>query len=209
MAIISNATTIADAGAFSAGQGAQILIKTLTASNSANLSFVHGASSVVLDSTYPVYLFKFINMHPVSDNQKLQMNMSIDSGSNYNIEKTTTCLQNYHYESDVEAIFAYDPADDAAAATGNITITAAGMGSDNDESLSGEMYLFNPSSSTFVKHFMVTVNNHINSGSGAVSLQTFITGYGDTTSAVNAVKFLAASGNLDSGTIKLYGIKDS
>ena len=205
MAIISNATTIADAGAFSAGQGAQILIKTLTASNSANLSFVHGASSVVLDSTYPVYLFKFINMHPVSDNQKLQMNMSIDSGSNYNIEKTTTCLQNYHYENDAEAIFAYDTGDDAAAATGNIPITAAGIGSDNDESLSGEMYLFNPSSTTFVKHFMVTVNDHIN----ALSLQTFITGYGDTTSAVNAVKFLAASGNLDSGTIKLYGIKDS
>ena len=205
MAIISNATTIADAGAFSAGQGAQILIKTLTASNSANLSFVHGTSSVVLDSTYPVYLFKFINMHPVSDNQKLQMNMSIDSGSNYNIEKTTTCLQNYHYENDAEAIFAYDTGDDAAAATGNIPITAAGIGSDNDESLSGEMYLFNPSSTTFVKHFMVTVNDHIN----ALSLQTFITGYGDTTSAVNAVKFLAASGNLDSGTIKLYGIKDS
>ena len=201
MAIISNATTIADAGAFSAGQGAQILIKTLTASNSANLSFVHGTSSVVLDSTYPVYLFKFINMHPVSDNQKLQMNMSIDSGSNYNIEKTTTCLQNYHYENDAEAIFAYD----TGAATGNIPITAAGIGSDNDESLSGEMYLFNPSSTTFVKHFMVTVNDHIN----ALSLQTFITGYGDTTSAVNAVKFLAASGNLDSGTIKLYGIKDS
>ena len=205
MAIISNATTIADAGAFSAGQGAQILIKTLTASNSANLSFVHGTSSVVLDSTYPVYLFKFINMHPVSDNQKLQMNMSIDNGSNYNIEKTTTCLQNYHYENDAEAIFAYDTGDDAAAATGNIPITAAGIGSDNDESLSGEMYLFNPSSTTFVKHFMVTVNDHIN----ALSLQTFITGYGDTTSAVNAVKFLAASGNLDSGTIKLYGIKDS
>jgi hypothetical protein len=205
VAIISNATTIADAGAFSAGQGAQILIKTLTASNSANLSFVHGTSSVVLDSTYPVYLFKFINMHPVSDNQKLQMNMSIDSGSNYNIEKTTTCLQNYHYENDAEAIFAYDTGDDAAAATGNIPITAAGIGSDNDESLSGEMYLFNPSSTTFVKHFMVTVNDHIN----ALSLQTFITGYGDTTSAVNAVKFLAASGNLDSGTIKLYGIKDS
>ena len=205
MAIISNATTIADAGAFSAGQGAQILIKTLTASNSANLSFVHGTSSVVLDSTYPVYLFKFINMHPVSDNQKLQMNMSIDSGSNYNIEKTTTCLQNYHYENDAEAIFAYDTGDDAAAATGNIPITAAGIGSDNDESLSGEMYLFNPSSTTFVKHFMVTVNDHIN----ALSLQTFITGYGDTTSAVNAVKFLAARGNLDSGTIKLYGIKDS
>jgi len=205
VAIISNGTTIADAGAFSAGQGAQILIKTLTASNSANLSFVHGTSSVVLDSTYPVYLFKFINMHPVSDNQKLQMNMSIDSGSNYNIEKTTTCLQNYHYENDAEAIFAYDTGDDAAAATGNIPITAAGIGSDNDESLSGEMYLFNPSSTTFVKHFMVTVNDHIN----ALSLQTFITGYGDTTSAVNAVKFLAASGNLDSGTIKLYGIKDS
>ena len=205
MAIISNAVTIADAGAFSAGQGAQVLIKTLTASNSANLTFVHGTSSVVLDSTYPVYLFKFINIHTVSDNQKLQMNMSIDSGSNYNIEKTTTCLQNYHYENDGEAIFAYDAGDDAAAATGNIPITAAGIGSDNDESLSGEMYLFNPSSTTFVKHFMVTVNDHLN----ALSLQTFITGYGDTTSAVNAVKFLAASGNLDSGTIKLYGIKDS
>ena len=206
MAVISNGTTLINAGALDSGvaTGALTLIKTLTASSSSDLSFVHGASGVVLDGTFKEYVFKLINMHPASS-AKMNMFFSTDSGSNYNIEKTTTCLQNYHYENDAEAIFAYDTGDDAAAATGNIPITAAGIGSDNDESLSGEMYLFNPSSTTFVKHFMVTVNDHIN----ALSLQTFITGYGDTTSAVNAVKFLAASGNLDSGTIKLYGIKDS
>jgi hypothetical protein len=185
--------------------GSMTLIKTLTASNSANLSFVHGSSSVVLDNTYPVYLFKFINIHTASDNQKLQFNMSTDSGSNYNVAKTTTCVQHYHYENDVEAVFAYDTGDDAAQATGNITLTAAGIGSDNDESLSGEMYLFNPSSTAFVKHFLITVNVHIN----ALSLQTIMGGHGNTSSAIDAIKFLPASGNIDSGTIKLYGIKDS
>ena len=195
-----------DADGFStASSGSMVLIKTLTASNSANLSFVHGSSSVVLDNTYPVYLFKFINIHTVSDNQKLQFNMSTDSGSNYNVAKTTTCVQSYHYENNVEAILAYDTGDDATQATGNITLTAAGIGSDNDESLSGEMYLFNPSSTAFVKHFLITVNVHIN----ALSLQTIMGGYGNTSSAIDAIKFLPASGNIDSGTIKLYGIKDS
>ena len=82
MAIISNAVTIADAGAFSVGLGAMTLIKTLTLSNAATASFVHGASCVVLDSTYPIYKFDFINCHPASNNVQFQFNMSVDSGSN-------------------------------------------------------------------------------------------------------------------------------
>ena len=93
MAIISNAVTIADAGAFSVSLGAMTLIKTLTASNSANLSFVHGSSSVVFDSTYPIYIFKLINMHPVTDNVQLMHNGSVDAGSNYNVAATTTTFE--------------------------------------------------------------------------------------------------------------------
>ena len=93
MAIISNAVTIADAGAFSASLGAMTLIKTITLSSAAaNITFHHGTSSVVLDSTYPVYLFKFINLHPATDTANFTFNMSADSGSNYNVTKTSSFL---------------------------------------------------------------------------------------------------------------------
>jgi hypothetical protein len=83
VAIISNAVTIADAGAFSASLGSMTLIKTLTASNSANLSFVHGSSSVVFDSTYPIYCIMIYGLHPATDNEEFMFQGSIDGGSNY------------------------------------------------------------------------------------------------------------------------------
>ena len=98
MAIISNATTIADAGSFSVSLGSLTLIKSLRASNAGTLSFVHGASSVVLDGTYPIYMFKFINIHPASHTE-FTFNTSIDSGSNYNVAKTTTTTSAYHGEN--------------------------------------------------------------------------------------------------------------
>ena len=70
--------------------GSMVLIKEQTASSSSTISFVHGSSSVVFDSTYPIYKFEFISIHPQTDNTEFQFNMSIDSGSNYNVTKTTT-----------------------------------------------------------------------------------------------------------------------
>jgi len=205
VAIISNAVTIADAGAFSASLGSMTLIKTLTASNSANLSFVHGSSSVVFNDTYPIYVFKLINMHPVTDNVQLMHNGSIDAGSNYNIAKTTTTFEGEKAEGSDNGTLNYITGHDLAQGTGGAKLTY-NCGNDNDQSLSGELMLFNPSSSTFVKHFTTVVSNSHNSN---YVKNTYTAGYYNTTSDLDAFKFFYSSGNIDSGIIKLYGIKDS
>ena len=187
------------------GASSMILIKTLTASSSGTLSFVDGASSVVLDNTYPVYLFKFINIHPATDNAFFQFNLSADTGSNYNVTKTTTNFFAQHSEDDGTTELYYESGQDIAQGTGFQTMTH-GVGNGNDESASGELYLFNPSSTTFVKHFMSKFNGYDDYDR---SLNSFVAGYGNTTSAVDAVQFKMNSGNTDAGTIKLYGIKDA
>ena len=205
MAIISNAVTIADAGAFSASLGSMVLIKTLTASTSANLTFVHGSSSVVLDSTYPIYKFEFINIHPATDNTDFMFNVSIDNGSNYNIAKTTTTFQAYHNEAGNDQALNYDTSDDLAQGTGFQQLLK-NLGTDNDQTSSGFMSLFNPSSTVFVKHFIANGNSYNHNDD---TNQNFTAGYANTTSAVNAIQFKMSSGNIDAGQIKLYGIKDS
>ena len=206
MAIISNGTTIADAGAFSASLGSMTLIKTLTASNSANLSFVHGSSSVVLDSTYPLYMFKFINIHPASHTE-FAFNTSIDSGSNYNVAKMTTTTSAYHGEGDQGGPNYYYIDEDLAQGTGVARISGD-IYTDNDSSMSGEMSLFSPSSTTFVKHFTSDTQRMDYSSNGYTN-RWLCGGYTNTTSAVNAIQFAMITGNIDSGKIKLYGIKDS
>ena len=182
-------------------------IKTLTASGDSTLSFVNGSSDVVLDSTYPIYLFKFINIHisGSSGNYQFKFNMSADSGSNYNVAKTTTFFYSYHYENDSGTGLTYVTGGDLAQGTGSQPLSY-GQGVENDESVSGELYLFNPSSTTFVKHFTATTNFY-NHGDASINIHT--AGYGNTTSAVNAIRFELDSNNKDAGTIKLYGIKDS
>jgi hypothetical protein len=205
MAIISNAVTIADAGAFSVSLGAMVHIKTLTASDSANLSFVHGSSNVVLDSTYPLYMFKLINIHPANDNVQLMHNGSIDAGSNYNVAATTITFEGEKAEGSGSGTLGYIQGHDHAQDTGGKKLTY-NCGNDNDQSLSGELMLFNPSSSTFVKHYIAVVSNSHN---GNYEKNTYTAGYYNTTSDIDAFKFFYSSGNIGSGTIKLYGIKDS
>ena len=205
MAIISNAVTIADAGAFSASLGSMTLIKTLTASNSANLSFVHGSSSVVFDSTYPIYVFKLLNMHPANDNVQLMHNGSVDAGSNYNVAATTSTFEGEKAEGSDNGTLNYISGHDHAQDTGGKKLTY-NCGNDNDQSLSGELMLFNPSSSVFVKDFTAVVSNSHN---GNYEKNTYTAGYYNTTSDIDAFKFFYSSGNIGSGTIKLYGIKDS
>ena len=197
-------SSVTSAASFPAG--AMTLIKTLTASSSSTLSFVDGSSDVVLDNTYPVYMFKLINIHIASDTQKLQFNFSIDSGSNYNVTKTATMFNAVHAEDDSFASLAYDDGDDSAQATGFQSMSGTGLGSGNDESLSAELLLFDPSSTTFVKHYIL---RSIQNSATDYVYDSYSGGYGNTTSAVDAVQFKAGSGNIDSGTIKLYGIKDS
>ena len=184
--------------------GALVHIKTLTASSSATLSFVDGASSVVLDSTYPIYKFEFINMHPATDDATLQFNLSVDTGSNYNVTKTTTAFGAANSESGGTPNLNYDTGLDLAQST---NFQGLNLGSsDNDHAISGTLQLFNPSSTTFVKHF-IAISDTTNYDNR--NLVKYIAGYGNTTSAVDAIQFKFSSGNVDSGTIKLYGVKDA
>jgi hypothetical protein len=184
--------------------GNLVPIKTLTASSSATLSFVDGSSDVVLDSTYPIYVFKFISIHPSTAGQ-LKCNFSVDGGSNYNVTKTTTSFVAQHLENGTYPTLTYQAVRDLAQSTSDMWISSSLL-ADNDGNFSGSMTLFNPSSTTFVKHF-ISRGNSMNTDPGSVD--DFFAGYGNTTSAINAVIFRMSSGNIDAGKIKLYGIKDS
>jgi len=180
-------------------------IKTLTASSSATLSFVDGSSDVVLDSTYPIYCFEFINIHAQTSGAIFSFNASIDSGSNYNVAKTTTYFRAYNSEGDTSGM-GYDSGGDLAQGTGFIPLVGDGVGIDNDQCNAGWFYLFNPASTTFVKHFTDRINNMYPDD---YLTDTYAAGYLNTTSAVDAVQFKMSSGNIDTGKIKLYGLGDS
>ena len=184
-------------------QGKMTLLQTQTASSSASISFTSN-----IDNTYPIYIFKFINIHPATDGAEFTINFSTDSGSNYNVAKTTTFFVAYNAESESSSGLTYIDSLDIAQGTGVANIFY-NVGNENDESASGTLHLFNPSSTTFVKHFMSTFNVYNNSGSNGNSVQVDVAGYGNTTSAIDGVQFAMSSGNIDSGTIKLYGIKGS
>tara|TARA_R100001082_G_scaffold69018_1_gene39104 strand:- start:34 stop:702 length:669 start_codon:yes stop_codon:yes gene_type:complete len=187
--------------------GAMTLIKTLTASSSATLSFVDGTSDVVLDNTYPIYVFKFINIHPATDNVKLAIQGNAAGGSGFNETITTTAIKSEHYENDASAGVSYDTTNDQAQGTGYAPLmTGNGLGNANDESGSGYLLLFNPSSTTFVKHFVCRIS-HV--GYQDIMMDNYVAGYFNTTSAIDEISFKFNSGNIDAGTIKLYGIKDS
>ena len=198
---VTNAT-IEDVTSFdSAGSpGTLVLLSTQTASASANISFTTG-----LDSTYDEYIFKFIDMHPGTDLVSFTFNLSTDGGSNYNVTKTTTFFRAFHTEADDGNALDYFAASDLAQSTSDQILCQA-SGNDNDEAVSGTLTLFNPSSTTYVKHF---IGNGLTSSLNATQQQFYIAGYGNTTSAVNAIRFQMSSGNIDDGIIKMYGVKKS
>jgi hypothetical protein len=197
---ITNASVSAVTSFANASGGTLILLSTQTASSSATISFTTG-----LDSTYDEYIFKFINIHQATDGEDFQFNMSTDGGSNYNVTKTSTHFQAYHTESDSDAGISYQASVDLAQSTAFQTLSND-LGNDNDQSTSGTLTIFNPASTVYVKHFIATMNN-----TQLTDYQTnyFIAGYGNTTSAVNAIQFKFSSGNIDDGIIKLYGVKKS
>ena len=182
-------------------KGTLALIKTLTASSSGTLSFVNGTSDVVLDSTYKEYIFIFNDIHPATDNVKFQVNFR-DGGSDYDASKTTTHFRSLHYEDGTTAEITYLTATDLANGTGSQSI-AQNIGNDNDQSAGGYLHLFNPSSTTFVKHFLSRVNCN---GNANYSQEIFAAGYCNTTTAIDGVQFSMTSGNIDAGTIQLFGV---
>jgi len=178
--------------------GNMVLISSQTASASASISFTTG-----IDSTYKEYQFYFINIHP-STQADFTFNMSTDGGSNYNVTKTSTVFRAYHTQDDTGTSLAFDTGSNLAQSTGEqITTSSSDLGTNNIDSLSGTLSLFNPSSTTYVKHYISNIN-YIDYED--IALNCFISGYCNTTSAVNAVRFKMSSGNIDEGTILMYGI---
>jgi len=200
---VRSATTFGSISAL----GSMTFIKKVTASSSATVSFVDGTSDVVLDDTYKEYMFTFKNIHPATESAHFQFNMSVDTGSNYNVAKTTTLFKSRLYESDAAEELGYETGSDLAQGTGAQPFTYAGIVNDNDSSLSGTFQIFNPSSTTFVKHFIAKCVYMGNTSSVPVSYRSSTAGYGNTTSAVDAIQFSMSSGNIDAGDICLYGIK--
>jgi hypothetical protein len=189
--------SIANVTAYNAAvsTGNMVLVSTATASASATIDFTLGS--------YKEYQFYFINIHPSVDDTNFEMNFSTDSGSNYNVTKTTTYFNSYHNESDTTTGLAYEGAFDLAQSTAFQMLTNA-TGSGADESCSGTLTLFNPASTTYVKHFISRINNYFSVT--PYSIDTNIAGYGNTTSALTNIRFKMSSGNIDEGTILMFGI---
>ena len=189
----------------SVGTGSMVFIKKLTASDTSTLSFVNGSSDVVLDSTYKEYMFIFSNIHPATDQAKFQVNFR-DGGSDYDATKTTTFFNAYHAESDSGTPNVNIETGHDLAQSTSFQDLSREVGNGNDESVSGILQLFNPASTTFVKHFISRSSFYFASD---YAIQRLNGGYFNTTSAIDAIRFQFSSGNFDQGIIKLYGIKDS
>ncbi len=207
MAIISNGTTILDAGSFSVNLGSLTFIKSVTVSGAANATIQHGSSSVVFDSTYPVYLIKYINVFS-STGQNIAVNFSVDGGTSYAGSMVTSAWVAEHSENDSDvARTDYSESYDKVGTDQILfNINKGGLENASDASASGEMYVFNPSSTTFATHFMSRANS-LSEYPG--STDNFVAGYVNSTSAVTGIRWHVVSSGTLSGTFLLYGLKDS
>jgi hypothetical protein len=199
MAVVSGGTTLIDNGALDAAvpAGSLVLLSTQTASASASISFTSG-----IDSTYSSYIFKLINIHAGTDNVNFTFQGSTNGGSSYGVTITSTYFNAYHNESDSQTSLNYDGTNDLVQSTSFQMFTNS-FGADNDQQGSGTLQIFNPSSTTFVKHFIARLNNYHASD---YSVDAYVAGYFNTTSAIDAIQFKMSSGNFD-GIIKMYGVK--
>ena len=177
--------------------GTMNLISTQTASSSSTIDFTSG-----IDSTYDEYVFKFYDMHPATNDTDLTFQVDTGTNTNYNQTITSTAFQAFHGEDGSNGALGYKDNRDQAQGTAFQPI-CQDIGNGNDESMSGYLHLFSPSSSTFVKHFIGLGTNVY---SGDASVQIYSAGYINTTTALTRVQFKMDSGNIDSGVIKLYGI---
>ena len=192
------------------GAGSMTLIKTITiSSGTASAQFAHGSSDVVFDSTYPVYLFKYVSVHGANE-QELVIDFSDSAGSDYDLLHQTAFYRAAHNEAGNDGNITYVTSRDMAN-SGSKPFLTVPIGTESDNSGSGELYVFNPSSTTFTTHFISTANISVGDGSsaGSYSQNSYVTGYVNTTAAITAIKFEMDGGNIDSGIFKMYGIKDS
>jgi hypothetical protein len=174
--------------------GALNLISTQTASASASLEFS-------LDDSYDSYVFKFINIH-LANNTPFSFQGSTDGGSSYGVTITSTNFFSRHSENDATTGLSYSGANDLAQST-SFQRLATDQGTDNDQNMSGYLQIYNPSSTTFVKHFIARTQS---AQASDFSMERYVAGYFNSTSAINSIQFKAESGNIDDGIIKMYGV---
>ena len=173
----------------------------LITTNTISSGVASSAFTSNIDSTYDTYMFKFINIHPATNNVNFEVNFR-DGSTDYDATKTTTVFRSYHFEDDSTQAIAYETSHDLAQSTSFQKI-AQGISADNDHSVVGTLHLFNPSSTTFVKHFLCeTTNAH----STNASYRWNVAGYCNTTTAIDGIQFKMTTGNIDAGDICLYGI---
>jgi len=173
------------------------LISTQTASSSSTIDFTSG-----IDSTYKEYQFHFTNIHPATDATALVFQSDTGTNTNYNQTITSTMFQAYHNEGDSDTTLSYRTDSDQAQGTAFQEI-CLDIGNDNDQCCNGILHIFEPSSTTFVKHFM---SRFARIGGADYAGDQFYAGYFNTTTALTRFRFKMASGNIDSGTIKMYGV---
>ena len=179
----------------SAFAGGLNFISSQTASGSATLSFTTG-----IDSTYNEYIFFFDKINPATDNVNFEFQGNVSGQSGYNETMTTTLFRAQHNEADTDAEVGYVGSQDQAQGTA-FQLLGGGLGNGADECLVGELHLFNPSSTTYVKNFYSTINFYHGAD---YTLNAYIAGYFNVTGAITEIQFKMSSGNFD-GTIALYG----
>ena len=180
---------------------AHTLISSQTASSSSSLSFTSG-----IDSTYDVYEWHFINMHPATDVVDFQFQVNASGGSGFNETITSTQFEVYHDEAGTSTSLGYRAADDQAQGAAYQSFLCREVGNDNDQAVSGVLRLYAPSSTTYVKHF-VAVGNGAHESNFTLSFYT--AGYINTTSAIDEIDFKFQSGNIDAGEVRMYGVATS
>ena len=198
--LVNNSIANVTAYNASVATGGMKLISSQTASNSASLSFTTG-----INSTYKEYQFYFINIHARTEADYFQFNLSTDSGSNYNVTKTTSFFRAISYEAyPTTFYFSYNTSLDLAQSTSYqyLTLDNSNVSTEN---AGGYLSLFNPASTTYVKHFISTTSSQSSGGGDQYEGTSYMAGYANTTSAINAISFKMSSGNMD-GTILMYGI---
>ena len=200
MPFISNGTTILNNGAFQVNLGSMVLLQTQTPSGNSSISFTSN-----IDSTYPIYKFEFINVHPANNDITFQFQCDTGTNTNYNQTITSSGFRATLGEADSSPALSYLASADQANGTG-YQLLAGSVGNDADQGLSGDLYVYNPSSSTFVKHFIANVNSSAHSDRTNLNVTA---GYINTATAITRFDFKFSSGNVDAGLIKLYGIKGS
>ena len=178
--------------------GSLVLLETQTLSSAAGT--VDFTSNI--DSTYKEYVFKFYDVHPATDDQAFAFQVDTGTNTSYNQTITSTFFNAQHDESDSNTYLMYRTTGDQAQGSSFQRLTE-GSGNDNDQSCTGILHLFNPSDTTFVKHFIAQTHN---AHSGNYAMNNFIAGYVNTTTALTRVRFKFESGNIDAGTIKMYGV---